>query len=421
VRVVIFCHSLVSDWNHGNAHFLRGIAQELLDRDCDVHVLEPADGWSRTNLVNDLGQQAIDRFHHAYPRLRSESYDLGTLDIDQVLQRADLVLVHEWTDHTLVGRIGQHRAAGGRYVLLFHDTHHRSVTDPASMAAYDLTHYDGVLAFGDSVRDTYLQRGWASRAWTWHEAADTRVFFPRVDRAARLRPENGEAASTSRSGARDDQGGASEPSVDGDLVWVGNWGDEERTAELEEFLFTPIKRLGLRASVFGVRYPETARARLAADGITYGGWLPNHLVPEVFARCKATVHIPRRPYLEALPGIPTIRPFEALACGIPLVSARWDQTAGLFAPGEDFLVAHDGDEMTRHLAALMADESLRTRLAAHGLATVLSRHTCGHRVEELMNIYGVLRSASDEALRVSRSGSRGADRPGQSGRAEVSL
>ena len=35
-------------------------------------------------------------------------------------------------------------------------------------------------------------------------------------------------------------------------------------------------------------------------------------------RFKATVHVPRRPYVKALPGIPTIRVFEALACGIPL-------------------------------------------------------------------------------------------------------
>jgi spore maturation protein CgeB len=45
----------------------------------------------------------------------------------------------------------------------------------------------------------------------------------------------------------------------------------------------------------------------------------------------------------ALPGIPTIRVFEALACGIPLVSAPWDDAEGLFRPGEDFLVARDGD------------------------------------------------------------------------------
>ena len=28
-KIVLFCHSLRSDWNHGNAHFLRGIATEL--------------------------------------------------------------------------------------------------------------------------------------------------------------------------------------------------------------------------------------------------------------------------------------------------------------------------------------------------------------------------------------------------------
>ena len=52
-----------------------------------------------------------------------------------------------------------------------------------------------------------------------------------------------------------------------------------------------------------------------------------------------TVHVPRRPYVEALPGIPTIRVFEALACGIPLVSAPWADSEGLFPPGRLPLVA----------------------------------------------------------------------------------
>jgi hypothetical protein len=49
MRIVIFCHSLISDWNHGNAHFLRGVVAELLDRSHEVAVYEPADGWSRQN------------------------------------------------------------------------------------------------------------------------------------------------------------------------------------------------------------------------------------------------------------------------------------------------------------------------------------------------------------------------------------
>jgi spore maturation protein CgeB len=366
----MFYHSLVSDWNHGNAHFLRGIVRELMERGHSVRVLEPADGWSRGNLVREHGAAAVDAFHAAYPGLRSETYDPETVDLDAALDGADLVVVHEWSAHDLVARIGEHHSVDPSYVLLFHDTHHRSVTEPAAMGAYDLREYDGVLAFGDCIRDLYLERGWTSRAWTWHEAADTRVFYPR-------------------------EKGSHTSSTAGDVVWIGNWGDEERTAEVEEFLLTPVRELGLRATLYGVRYPGHAQARLAADGIAYGGWLPNHRVPEVFARFKVTVHIPRRPYLESLPGVPTIRPFEALACGIPLVTARWDQARGLFTPGDDFLVARDSAEMTRHLRTLLQDDARRLALASHGLRTIRSRHTCAHRVDELMTIYAEVRGKAN--------------------------
>jgi spore maturation protein CgeB len=375
----MFYHSLVSDWNHGNAHFLRGIVSELLDRDHDVRVLEPRDGWSRDNLIRDHGPTAVHAFRRAYPRLNSELYEPATLDLDEALRGADAVLVHEWNDPGLVSRIGVHHAVRGGYRLLFHDTHHRSVTDPGSMAAYDLRHYDGVLAFGDVVRDLYLTRGWASRAWTWHEAADTSIFYPRPPRTPTL---NSDTKLRHQTPTLNSDTGA----ADGDLVWIGNWGDDERTAELDEFLFQPVRELGLRATVYGVRYPPHALARLAASGVTYGGWLPNTDVPAVFARHKVTVHIPRRPYMDSLPGVPTIRPFEALACGIPLVSARWDQTGGLFTPGEDFLVARDGREMTALLRTLLADADARWALAARGLATVAARHTCAHRVDELLTI-----------------------------------
>ena len=57
-----------------------------------------------------------------------------------------LVLAHEWNDPALIRRLGERRAHSDRFRLLFHDTHHRAVTAPAEMAAFDLRHYDGVLA-----------------------------------------------------------------------------------------------------------------------------------------------------------------------------------------------------------------------------------------------------------------------------------
>ena len=50
MRVILFCHSLVSDWNHGNAHFLRGICGELLARGHEVQVYEPQEDRKSTRL-----------------------------------------------------------------------------------------------------------------------------------------------------------------------------------------------------------------------------------------------------------------------------------------------------------------------------------------------------------------------------------
>ena len=356
MRFVLFYHSALSDWNHGNAHFLRGVAVELHARGHDVVVYEPADAWSAVNLVAQHGADALLRTARVYPTLRASRY-AGAPALDRVLDEADVVIVHEWNAHDLVRAVGQHRARGGRYALLFHDTHHRSVSDPEAMASYDLTHYDGVLAFGEVIRRRYLREGWSANAWTWHEAADVRVFAPRPD-VARER----------------------------DLVWIGNWGDDERAGELREHLIEPVRRLQLSATVHGVRYPCDALEELRASGVTYGGWLPNYEVPAAFARHRVTVHVPRRPYVRALPGIPTIRPFEALACGIPLVSAPWDDAEGLFRTGVDYLVARDGADMRRRLRDVLNDRELAAVLAASGRDTIMARHTCAHRVDELLRI-----------------------------------
>jgi spore maturation protein CgeB len=142
-----------------------------------------------------------------------------------------------------------------------------------------------------------------------------------------------------------------------------------------------------------VRYPEHARATLARAGIEYAGWLPNYEAPLVFSRFDVTVHVPRRPYARALPGIPTIRVFEAMACGIPLISAPWDDAEGLFTPGEDFLVARNGAEMRRHLRDVLHDPDLSESLVLHAFRTIHERHTCGHRVNELLAFVEELGSA----------------------------
>jgi len=277
------------------------------------------------------------------------------------LEGTDVVIVHEWTPPDLVAHIGRLRQTAGRFALLFHDTHHRGVSESASIEQLPLQDYDAVLAFGETLRLRYERLGWGRRVFTWHEAADTTVFHP-------LPPKG----------------------VQKDLVWIGNWGDGERARELDDFLIEPARQAKLDGTVHGVRYPTEALDSLAATDLAYQGWLPNAEAPESFAQHRMTVHVPRRPYVEALPGIPTIRVFEALACGIPLVSAPWRDEEGLFRPGQDFLTARDTAEMTRHLNAIRHDQDLARAIADSGLRRIRERHTCAHRVDELLAIVGTI-------------------------------
>lgn len=356
MRISVFCHSLLSDWEHGNPHFLRGVVTELLDRGHAVRIYEPRHPWGGEDLMAEYGNAPINDLTTAFPQLRSRQYELDSLDLDAALD-ADLVIVHEWNDPGMVRRIGAHCASTRQCRLLFYDTNHRAIADPAAMGQYDLSQYDGVLALGEPIRQAYLNQGWPRRAWTWHEAADVRVF----------RPLEGIAA-------------------EGDVIWIGNWGGDRRAADLREFLLDPVSALGVKARAHGVRYPQHALDALRNAGIEYAGWIPNYHVPQAFAAFRVTVHIPEWSFAHDLPGIPTIRVFEALACGIPLVSAPWNDTEGLFQAGRDYLSAADGDSMRQQLTMLIKDESAAAELAAQGRATVLARHTCAHRVDELIGI-----------------------------------
>jgi spore maturation protein CgeB len=340
------------------------VLRELIARGHQVKVLEPAEAWSLQNLLADHGEAGLSAYRRAYPELSSQAFG-PDLDLEAACDGADLVIVHEGNDPALVARIGRLRAQGARFTLLFHDTHHRAVSEPDAIRAFDLSGYDGVLAFGETLAEVYRRWGWGNRVFVWHEAADTVLFHP----PAEEQPREG-------------------------LVWIGNWGDGERTAELESFLMAPAKAAGLPLDIYGVRYPPEALAMLQRYGARYRGWLPNARAPEIFARALATVHVPRRFYVELLPGIPTIRVFEALACGIPLVSAPWEDAEHLFRPGSDFLVARDGAEMTRRLDDLKNDAELRAALVRAGLETVRGRHTCAHRVDELLAVAARLRSST---------------------------
>ena len=137
MKAVFFCHAYTSCWNNGNAHFLRGVTRELARLGHQIIVCEPGEGWSRSNALRDGGETILREAEALLPRIQLRRYETSP-DLDNVLDAADLVMVHEWNPPALIAALGRRRAAGGAYKLLFHDTHHRAVTAPHELAGIDL-------------------------------------------------------------------------------------------------------------------------------------------------------------------------------------------------------------------------------------------------------------------------------------------
>lgn len=359
-RLAYFAHSFRSDWNNGNAHFLRGLMRATAALGHTVRLFEPETGWSIDNLRSEQdGDKSIAHFERTYSDLHITTYREDTeRDIWRTcLRDIEIVILHEWNPPALAKTLLDLRGELG-FRLLFHDTHHRATSSPAEIARFGLQHFDGILAFGESLRTVYKNQFNIQRVWTLHEAADTTVFSP-------------------------------QPAVEkkADVLWIGNWGDEERTEEIREFLLHPATLLHdyAKFTIHGVRYPTEGLCSLKQAGIYYGGYLPNLSAPAAYASAQLTVHIPRQQYNSAMTGIPTIRVFEALACGIPLISAPWQDTEHLFRPGDFLSVANTAETITA-MQTLLANPSVAAEQAQRGLETVLARHTCNHRAQELTQI-----------------------------------
>src|SRR5438105_11671167 len=102
-RFALFYQSLVSDWNHGNAHFLRGLMRALQARGHSAICYEQSDNWSLTNLTK-LNPPAVAQFKARFPDLQFEMYEL--LDVEAFVRArladADVVLVNEWNEPAVV-------------------------------------------------------------------------------------------------------------------------------------------------------------------------------------------------------------------------------------------------------------------------------------------------------------------------------
>jgi hypothetical protein len=84
MKIVLFVHSIVSDWNNGHAHFLRGLVLALMQRGHQVTCCEPLNNWSTKNLFATAQAAPIVAFARRFPRIDVRFYDPKESPIDQI-------------------------------------------------------------------------------------------------------------------------------------------------------------------------------------------------------------------------------------------------------------------------------------------------------------------------------------------------
>jgi spore maturation protein CgeB len=182
-----------------------------------------------------------------------------------------------------------------------------------------------------------------------------------------------------------------------DLGYLGTYSDD-RQPVLDALLLAAARRDPTRHFVIaGAQYPDTIAWPSNVQRIA-------HLAPPrhraFYNRLRFTLNVTRRDMVRAGYS-PSVRLFEAAACGTPIISDTWSGLDGFFTPGSEILLARTTDDTLRHLRDL-TDEA-RLRLGAAARRRVLAEHTAQHRAIEFETHArdAAGRSATDAPSRVS--------------------
>jgi len=132
-----------------------------------------------------------------------------------------------------------------------------------------------------------------------------------------------------------------------------------------------------RFAVVGPQYPPSIRWPSNVRRIQH---LPPSRHREFYCAQQFTLNLTRADMVSA--GFsPSVRLFEAAACGTPIISDDWDGIESVFEPDREILIAHSADEVLHYLRDLPEDD--RLQLSSRARARVLADHTAGHRAAEL--------------------------------------
>jgi len=344
LSIVVLGLSITSTWGNGHATTYRALLRALARRGHEVLFLERNQPWYAAH--RDLPRPPFCR------TLLYDSVDHLEARFERPIRDADLVIVGSYVPEGVT--VGRLVVATARGTTAFYDID-TPVTltklargDDEYVSADLIPRYDLYLSFtGGPTLRAIEQRYGARRARPLYCAVDPELYFPEPGTA----------------------------SVD--LGYLGTY-SADRQPKLERLLLEPARRWPEgRFAVAGPQYPDATEWPANVERTDY---LPAHRHRAFYGSQRFTLNLTRADMVTA--GFsPSVRLFEAAACGTPIISDAWSGLETLFEPGREILLATSPDDVLRHLRAL--PEARRRALGAAARARVLRAHTAAHRALEL--------------------------------------
>lgn len=351
MKLVILGLSITSSWGNGHATTYRALVRELAARSHEVLFLERDVPWYATH--RDLSEP---------PYGRTELYrDLGDLKsrFGAEVRAADAVIVGSYVpEGVAVGRWATERAGG---LVAFYD-----IDTPVTLAKLEqgdheylapelIPRYGLYLSFAGGPTLRRLEEVYGSpAARALYCSVDPALYYPEAT------------------------------PVTWDLGYLGTY-SPDRQPPLERLMLGPARRYPAgRFVVAGPQYPDDLRWPLNLERFAH---LPPAEHRRFYNAQRFTLNVTRAEMVR-LGYAPSVRLFEAAACGVPIISDVWDGLDTLFEPGAEILFARGPEDTLRYLTELSEDE--RRAIGARARARVLAEHSAARRAEEME---GCLRDA----------------------------
>ena len=163
-----------------------------------------------------------------------------------------------------------------------------------------------------------------------------------------------------------------------DLGYLGTYSADRQPA-LDTLLCDPARRWSAgRFNVTGPQYPDAIQW---PGNVVRAEHASPHEHPALYASQRYTLNITRADMIRAGYS-PSVRLFEAAACGTPIISDWWPGLDELFQPGSEIIIARSAEDVLHALCGI--PETTRRQIAQSARARVLQSHTGRHRAADLL-------------------------------------